>query len=196
MTDTSLRERSRARRRAAIERAALELFASRGYDATTLAQVAEEAEVAPRTVSMYFPSKLHLALSYATAAVERLAAEVGASPGSPTVEVITTWLARELEAHAEEMELSAAMLRTNPEIRGAETPELTAAMQSISAVLAADLGRDVDDVVVGLAGGAVRGVIDAVIQLGPKRATEAEAYAAATRVLEAVVRAARALASR
>jgi AcrR family transcriptional regulator len=60
----SLRERSRTRRRAEIERAALWLFAERGYDATTVAQVAEAAEVSPRTVSLYFPSKHEHALSY------------------------------------------------------------------------------------------------------------------------------------
>lgn len=71
-----LRERSRERRRAAIEQAALRLFAERGYETTTLAQVAEAAEVSPRTVSLYFPSKLDLALSYPTAGTARLAAAV------------------------------------------------------------------------------------------------------------------------
>src|SRR5579875_3747437 len=60
MTETGLRERSKARRREAIIRAAYELFAERGYHATT---VAEAAEVAPRTVAMYFPAKQDIALS-------------------------------------------------------------------------------------------------------------------------------------
>src|ERR1700735_659292 len=63
MAEIGLRERSKARRRAAIIRAAYELFAERGYDATTVADIAEAAEVAPRTVAMYFPAKQDIALS-------------------------------------------------------------------------------------------------------------------------------------
>lgn len=192
MPDTSLRERSRARRRAAIEQAALRLFAERGYDATTLAQVAEEAEVAPRTVSMYFPSKLHLALSYATDAAERLAAELeGRRAGASAIGTITGWLTAEFDARAEDVELSAAMLRANAEIRGAETPELAAAMARVVAAIAADIGRAADDPVVALAGGAVKGVLEVLVQLGPDAAAAAGGFDAATRMLDAVVAAAR-----
>jgi AcrR family transcriptional regulator len=192
MSELSLRDRSRARRRSAIEQAALRLFAERGYDATTLAQVADEAEVAPRTVSMYFPSKLHLALSYQTEATQRLAEVLGArAGGASAVDTIIDWLDAEFDERAEELELSAAMLRGNAEIRGSETPELAAAMDGVVGALATDLGRRADDPVVAVAGGALRGVLEALVQLGPARAREAGAVATARSMLEALVVAAR-----
>ena len=52
-----LRERKKQRTRQQIIDAAVSLFAERGYHATTIADIAEAAEVAPRTFFSYFPSK-------------------------------------------------------------------------------------------------------------------------------------------
>lgn len=52
-----LRARKKQQTRETIVRCAMELFAERGFDATTIADIAEAADIAPRTFFGYFPSK-------------------------------------------------------------------------------------------------------------------------------------------
>ena len=164
-----LRERSRARRRSEIESAALRLFAARGYDGTTVAQVAEAAEVSPRTVSLYFPSKLDLALSYIADSARRLSAACATrGPGRSTLDVLTQWLRDENTDYADTVALLRSMLEANPALRGAETPEIADSRRQVALELAADLGRSPDDPVVLLINGALAGIIAALIQLEPQ----------------------------
>jgi AcrR family transcriptional regulator len=184
----SLRERSRTRRRAEIERAALRLFAERGYDATTVAQVAEAADVSPRTVSLYFPSKLELALSYITGSAQRLSdACAERRPGQTTLDVLAGWLQDERRAHGETIGLLRAMLDTNPALRGAETPEIAESRREVNEALAADLGRAPDDAVVRLVNGAMAGAISALLQINPKEAGAADALDVANRLFRSVI---------
>src|SRR5215813_6820235 len=52
-----LRERKKAKTRAAIQQHALRLFQEQGYEATTIEQIAEAAEISPSTFFRYFPTK-------------------------------------------------------------------------------------------------------------------------------------------
>lgn len=59
----SLRERQKAHTRQSIREHALRLFSERGYDATTVADVAEAAAVSSMTVFRHFPTKEDLVLT-------------------------------------------------------------------------------------------------------------------------------------
>ncbi len=52
-----LRERKKQRTHESIARVALELFAQRGYDETTLDDIAEAADISKRTIFSYYQSK-------------------------------------------------------------------------------------------------------------------------------------------
>jgi AcrR family transcriptional regulator len=57
-----LRERKKAKTRALIQEHALRLFREQGYDATSVEEIAEAAEVSPSTVFRYFPTKPDLVI--------------------------------------------------------------------------------------------------------------------------------------
>ncbi|MEV6173245.1 TetR family transcriptional regulator [Streptomyces sp. NPDC051954] len=58
-----LRERKKIKTRTAIRTATYELIREQGYDATTIEQIAERAEVSPSTVFRYFPTKEDIVLT-------------------------------------------------------------------------------------------------------------------------------------
>jgi AcrR family transcriptional regulator len=58
-----LRERKKQKTRETIIDTAFELFAERGYEQTTIAEIADAAVVSPRTVFAYFPSKEEILFS-------------------------------------------------------------------------------------------------------------------------------------
>lgn len=75
----------RARTRQALVRAGLELFATQGFSATTVEQVAAAAGVAKGTVYNYFPSKEELALAGLVATLEGLQTDMSGISALPTL---------------------------------------------------------------------------------------------------------------
>lgn len=78
---TGLRERKKTATRQALHRAALELVAQRGLDAVSVDDVAERAEVSPRTFFNYFPSKVDAVVGMDPADAQRVADAVRERPG-------------------------------------------------------------------------------------------------------------------
>jgi AcrR family transcriptional regulator len=77
-----LRERKKIKTREAIRAATYGLIREQGYDATTIEQIAERAEVSPSTVFRYFPTKEDIVLTdeYDPLMVEELRARPADEP--------------------------------------------------------------------------------------------------------------------
>lgn len=87
---TGRRERRRTETRERLYRAALALFAERGYMATTVEDITESADVGKGTFFNYFPTKEHVLATYGAeriAAVERSLEEARAGR-RPVLEVL------------------------------------------------------------------------------------------------------------
>ena len=84
-----LRERKKQQTRDTIARVALELFAEKGYDNTTLAEIAEAADVSTRTIFSYYESKEDILFCDEPAMFEQLERVLEQRPaGATTVDAL------------------------------------------------------------------------------------------------------------
>ena len=119
-----LRERKRLRTREAIARAALDLFDRQGFAETTIPQIAEAADVSPRTVSAYFPRKEELALPDSEEAFATLHARLhGRPPEESAADALRAWIGGWLERQAEqedELRVRRRVIRSHEGLRAYE----------------------------------------------------------------------------
>src|SRR6266511_2923175 len=88
-----LRERKKQRTREQIIEAAMGLFAERGYHATTIADIASAADVAPRTFFSYFPSKEAVVFYNVDRDLDRLASALrNRLPGETAFDALRRWI--------------------------------------------------------------------------------------------------------
>jgi AcrR family transcriptional regulator len=161
-----LRERKKAKTRAAIQEHALRLFRQQGYDATTVEQIAEAAEVSPSTFFRYFGSKEEVVaydafdpiLIEAWRAQPPELAPVAALRNA--LDIVFGGLTTEQMA---EMMSRGRLLYSEPELRSAAISELIRSSQMMVDELAARIGRSPDDFEVRVYTGALIGAMLAAI---------------------------------
>ena len=136
---TGLRERKKAKTRAAIRQHALRLFREHGYAATTVEQIAEAAEVSPATFYRYFPTKEDVVLQddFDVLAMDVFEAQ---PPGLSAIaamraavgQMLASLTAEERERFRETTELTL----TIPEVRARALDELTRSIQVMAEAVA------------------------------------------------------------
>ena len=162
-----LRERKKAKTRAAIQAHALRLFAEHGYHATTVEQIADAAEVSPSTFFRYFPTKedvvfhdeldpkLLAALTEQPAELSTLAA-IRRSMRDVFASLSESEAALELQRHD--------LARTVPELRARMLDQFVGGLAMLSEAIAERVGRSTEDRAVRTLAAAVVGVgVEAVM---------------------------------
>jgi AcrR family transcriptional regulator len=155
-----LRERKKAKTRAAIQVHALQLFAAQGYAATTVDQIAEAAEVSQSTFFRYFPTKEDVVLHdrfdpLLLAAFAIQPPELG--PIAAIRSALHAVFGELSQQELEEERLRGALVITEPELRARALDQTASALQDFSEAVAARLGRPADAKIRNLVG-AVFGV--------------------------------------
>jgi AcrR family transcriptional regulator len=173
---TSLRERKRARTREALVDAAAELFERRGYDGTTIADIAAAADVSTRTFFGYFATKEDVLFPDADVRVRAaLKAIDDRRPAERPAQILVRALS-ELGAAGDDMVGQMAVLRLRfirsvPAVRGRGLQLQYDAQVEIADRLHAAFPDELDDVdsaaLVGAFVGAVGGALDFLLREGP-----------------------------
>ncbi len=142
------RERRKQRTRLAIQNAAFELFAEHGYRETTINAIADRADVAPRTVTVHFPTKEELLFDAEPFNLESLVSVLQArEPQRSALDALRDWMASTMSALDssesngrvwERRALRAHIINTEPELRG----RARAGYYAFERVLADAIGHD------------------------------------------------------
>jgi AcrR family transcriptional regulator len=135
-----LRERKKQLTRETIVRVALGLFAERGYDETTLAEIADAANVAPRTIFAYFESKEEILFSEEPRVLAELKRRLDARPaGTTTVDAIREFTFS-MEPSTADAKLRKSIIQATPALQ----MKLRARHAQLEPILAESIARDLD----------------------------------------------------
>jgi AcrR family transcriptional regulator len=145
-TKPGLRERKKQQTRGTIARVALELFAERGYEETTLAEIAEAADISPRTIFAYFDSKEEILFCEAPAQLEELRRALAQRPeGSTTIDALRDLLSS-IGPPDELAMLRKQVIRDSPSLNRKLRARVAELEPVLAESFAKDLGSDPDDI--------------------------------------------------
>jgi AcrR family transcriptional regulator len=143
---TGLRERKKRATRDALARAALELFVERGYDETTLAEIAEMAGVSTRTIFAYFPSKEDILFATMQTMRDALAQALADRPAG--TDALTSLQEFILSSAHEKTELDhklGQVIAADPTLSSHKRARIAEFQEVLAAAIADDLGVGPDD---------------------------------------------------
>lgn len=163
MATGGLRERKNAQTREAIERAALELSLEKGFEHTTVDEIAERADVSPRTVFGRYPTKEAIVFGDTDEAVNEFETALDTADGD-TLDRVATYLHGMIDA-GEEDELAHLRLQamlTDQHLRQVLLGRLDIFDRLVSKRLATELKLAEDDVRVRTFGASVTGLLRAI----------------------------------
>ena len=179
-TTPGLRERKKQRTRQSIVEVATRLFVEQGYQQTTLAQIAEQADVSTSTFFNYFATKVDIVFCLLDLVTDSARRRIAERPeGEPAVQAIAAWLTDELpsieQPYAEAIRRMPAIIDSVPELRAEQRLRYALLEDVLAGGFARDLGESEDGVRSRvLAAMAFRGMMEAWAAWFEKHATDAD----------------------
>jgi AcrR family transcriptional regulator len=162
MTTPGLRERKKLKTRAAIQREAMRLFLERGFEATTIEDISEAAEISPSTLFNYFESKEDVVFADELDPLILAAFDAQPADANPihrlrmAMRTVFSHLTPEQDRM---MRQRTHLMATTPELRGAMLSQFASLVDQIAHLLAPRVGRKRNDFAVHNLAGAVLGVM-------------------------------------
>lgn len=157
-----LRERKKEKTRRTIQEEALKLFAAQGYDATTIDQIAEAAEISPSTFFRYFATKEDVVLQddYDPLLIRTfLDQPAELSPITALRKTMHDIFERLYDEDKEELLLRSKLQLNTPALRARLMATQLTTVNAVGKALAQRTGRDEDDLEVQAFAGAVIGAL-------------------------------------
>jgi AcrR family transcriptional regulator len=145
---TGLRERKKEQTRQAIHEAAMRLFAERGFDATTIADIAAAADVSARTFFSYFPSKEEVVFVKFEPALEEFDRILRERPeGTTALDALRSWVQHAAAAYMpslDHMRLEAQLRRESPAVAACDLRHMRQFESRLAEAVGVDLGDPPD----------------------------------------------------
>jgi AcrR family transcriptional regulator len=141
-----LRERKKRETREALTRAALELFVERGYDETTLAEIANAAGVSTRTIFAYFPSKEDILFCTMQSMRDALAAVLDNRPaGTDALAALREFILASADDQTELDYKLKELVAADPTLSSHKRARIAQFQEILTSAIADDLGVTSDD---------------------------------------------------